>query len=95
LLFFFAGYRADAAMDKAGIGNLSQWTYWHNMCGQSIFILLILWLCSVIVTMRTNYQSGARGIRIVHTKMNALQSLAVGGPIVMIIIGYLLYFVRF
>lgn len=91
LLFFFAGYMAGTAMDKTGTGNLSLWIYWSNICGESVAFLLFLWLCSLIIAIREKYRSGARGVRLAFSRLNTSQALAVAGPVLMLLLGYLLY----
>ena len=40
--------RADAAMDKSGIGNLEQFNYWNNCAGIAFYSFVSVWCLALV-----------------------------------------------
>ncbi len=47
LIFFVAGWKADRALDKSGIGDPELFSYWNAIATQGIRVFLLTWLVSI------------------------------------------------
>lgn len=47
LIFFVAGWKADRALDKSGIGDPEIFSYWNAIATQSIRVFFLTWLASI------------------------------------------------
>lgn len=48
-IFFVAGWKADRALDKSGIGDPELFSYWNAITTHGIQAFLISWLTSIAV----------------------------------------------
>lgn len=49
LIFTIAGWQADRALDKSGIGDPEIFSYWNNIAGISFYTFVGAWVAGVII----------------------------------------------
>jgi hypothetical protein len=49
LIFFVAGWKADRALDKSGIGDPERFSYWNAVATHGMRAFLLSWIASIAV----------------------------------------------
>ena len=49
VIFTIAGWQADRALDKSGIGDPEKFSYWNNIAGISFYAFVGAWMAGVII----------------------------------------------
>ena len=57
--FGYAGWRADDAMDKSGLGNYGQFLWWTKWANVAFWAAVVIWVLGMLIAWRLD-RSGAR-----------------------------------
>lgn len=49
LVFFVAGWKADRALDKSGIGDPEIFSYWNAIATHGIRVFLLMWVAAIAI----------------------------------------------
>ena len=59
--FLLAGWRADRAMDKSGLGDYSKFAYWSDWGGIAFWSAVAFWVCGTFLAWQVDRAvAGAR-----------------------------------
>jgi hypothetical protein len=72
-VFFYAGYRADQAMDKSGIGDYQAFAWWDRVAGNWFWASVTLWLAtSVACALLAHRGQLAKWLAVTYTTLTPL-----------------------
>jgi hypothetical protein len=91
IAYVVAGWKADRALDKSGVGDPEIFDYWSHIAGISFWLFVLLWVAgSIIILLNLRHERQENIMKLLSMNLLNKYSIGIWLPPVLLFVGWVL-----